>query len=183
MTDSNHVHHEPPKRRLWNDPRARALVFQLVALLAVVWMGWTLVDNTLVNMESRGIETGFGFLGDPAKFGILFSLIPYNETMSYFRVFLVGVINTLLVSVIGIILATILGFLVGVARLSSNWLIAKLALAYIEIFRNIPLLLQIFFWYFFVIRSMPSVRNSITIGDLFFLNNRGFYMPKPHSDP
>src|SRR5699024_13294 len=98
-------------------------------------------------------------------------------------VFLVGVVNTLLVSAIGIILATILGFLVGVARLSNNWLISKISLAYIEIFRNIPLLLQIFFWYFFVIRAMPSVRNSIAIRDLFFLTNRGLYMPKLHSDP
>lgn len=183
MTDNNQALSAPSRPRPWNDPRIRALFFQVIILLAVVWLGWTLVDNTLANMEARGIETGFGFLDNTAKFGILFSLIPYNETMSYFRVFLVGLLNTLLVSAIGIVLATILGFIVGVARLSSNWLVAKLSLAYIEVFRNIPLLLQIFFWYFVVIRTMPSVTNSINIANLFFLNNRGIYMPQPHSEP
>lgn len=183
MTDSNQLPSGPPKRRLWNDPRVRAIVFQVLALLAVFWMGWTLVDNTLENMQARGIETGFEFLGLPADFGILLSLIPYNPSMSYFRVFLVGIVNTLVVSAIGVVLATILGFILGVARLSSNWLVAKLSLAYIEIFRNIPLLLQIFFWYFFVIRSLPSVSQSMSVGGLFFLNNRGIYMPKPDAEP
>lgn len=149
----------------------------------IVWVGWTLVDNTLANMAARGIRTGFGFLGDKANFGILMSLIPYNESMSYMRVFVVGLLNTILVSFVGIVLATILGFIVGVARLSNNWLIAKISLAYVEIFRNVPLLLQIFFWYYFVLRTLPSVRQSISLGDLVFLSNRGLYMPHPYSDP
>jgi len=182
MNNSEHPPAGPPKRHIWNDPRVRAVAFQIVALLAVFWMGWTLVDNTLANMAARGINTGFDFLDLPADFGILFTLIPYNPSMSYLRVFWVGIVNTLMVSAIGIVLATILGFIIGIARLSGNWLVAKLAQAYIEIFRNIPLLLQIFFWYFFVIRSLPSVSQSISIGGLFFLNNRGIYMPRPDAE-
>lgn len=144
MIDSGQARSGPPKKRLWNNPQVRGIAFQAVALLVVFWVGWTLVDNTLANMEARGIPTGFGFLDHPANFGILFSLIPYNESMSYLRVFVVGLLNTILVSAVGVVLATILGFIVGVARLSSNWLVAKLSLAYIEIFRNVPLLLQIF---------------------------------------
>lgn len=172
----------PPGRggkRIWNDPRVRSVVFQLVALLAVFWLGWTLFQNTLDNMASRGISTGFGFLDQPAGFGIIMSLIPYDETMSYGRTFWVGLLNTLLVSGLGIVLATIVGFVVGVARLSRNWLVAKIALAYIEIFRNIPLLLQIFFWYFAVLRAVPSPRQSLSVGEFVFLNNRGLYLPWP----
>lgn len=176
------THQAPPKKRLWNDPRVRGLIFQAVTIFLVVWLGWTLVDNTLANMAARGIQTGFGFLEDSANFGILMTLIPYNESMSYLRVFYVGLLNTVLVSVIGIMLATILGFTVGVARLSSNWLLAKISLAYIEIFRNVPLLLQIFFWYYFVLRTLPSVRDSMSLGGLFVLNNRGFSMPHPYAE-
>lgn len=176
------THQAPPKKRLWNDPRVRGLIFQAVTIFLVVWLGWTLVDNTLANMAARGIQTGFGFLEDSANFGILMTLIPYNESMSYLRVFYVGLLNTILVSVIGIMLATILGFTVGVARLSSNWLLAKISLAYIEIFRNVPLLLQIFFWYYFVLRTLPSVRDSMSLGGLFVLNNRGFSMPHPYAE-
>ncbi|WP_018716411.1 amino acid ABC transporter permease [Arhodomonas aquaeolei] len=169
----------PARRRPWRDPRVRALTFQALALAAVVWFGWTLLDNTLTNMAERGISTGFGFLDEPAGFGILITLIPYDETMTYGRTFLVGLLNTLLVSGLGIAIATVLGFTVGIARLSSNWLIAKLALAYIEIFRNIPLLLQIFFWYFAVLQNLPSPRQSVTVGEAVFVNNRGLYLPEP----
>lgn len=179
MADS---HQTPPKKRLWNDPRFRGLIFQAITIFIVVWLGWTLVDNTLSNMAARGIRTGFGFLEDSANFGVLITLIPYNESMSYLRVFFVGLLNTVLVSVVGIFLATILGFIVGVARLSNNWLIAKISLAYIEIFRNIPLLLQIFFWYYFVLRTLPTVRDSLSLGGIFFLSNRGLYMPHPYSE-
>ncbi|WP_111497137.1 MULTISPECIES: amino acid ABC transporter permease [Marinobacter] len=174
---------KPSRSKPWNDPRVRALFFQLIAIAAVFWGGWALIDNTLANMESRGISTGFGFLDQSAGFGIIMSLIPYDATYSYGRTFWVGLLNTLLVSGMGIVAATILGFLIGVARLSSNWLIAKLALAYVEILRNIPLLLQIFFWYFAVLRNLPSPRQSVDIGGLFFLNNRGFYMPEPLAQP
>lgn len=172
-----------PPRRLWRDPRARAVIFQVLALAIVGWAGWTLFDNTLTNMAARGISTGFGFLDEPAGFGIGFSLIDYNETMSYGRTFWVGLLNTLLVSALGIFIATVMGFIIGIARLSSNWLVAKLALAYIEIFRNLPLLLQVFFWYFAVLRNLPSPRQSVTIGEAVFLNNRGLVLPEPIYQP
>ena len=130
-------------------------------------------------MESRGIASGFGFLSHRAGFGILQSLIDYSESSSYGRTFFVGLLNTVLVSVLGIILATLLGFAVGVARLSNNWLLSRLAAVYIETFRNIPLLLQIFFWYFSVLRTLPNPRQSVNIGDAVFLNIRGLYMPAP----
>ncbi|CAM5194065.1 General L-amino acid transport system permease protein OS=Castellaniella defragrans OX=75697 GN=HNR28_002712 PE=3 SV=1 [Castellaniella defragrans] len=183
MTHTASPSSRPPARRWRNNPRIRALVFQAIALALVVWLGWSLFNNTLDNMQARGIRTGFGFLEDQAGFGVLFSLIPYSEGMSYFRVFLVGLLNTLLVSAIGIVLATILGFIIGIARLSGNWLVSRLALAYIEIFRNIPLLLQIFFWYFAVIRSLPNTRNSINVLNLVYLNNRGIFLPAPQAEP
>jgi general L-amino acid transport system permease protein len=130
-------------------------------------------------MERRGITTGFAFLGSPAGFGIVMSLIPYDETMSYGRTFYVGLLNTLLVSSLGIVAATILGFAIGIGRLSKNWLVSTLSAIFVDTFRNIPLLLQIFFWYFAVLRNLPSPRDSMEIGEMFFLNNRGVYMPAP----
>lgn len=169
----------PAGPKPWYDPRVRSIFFQFVAIALVFWGGWTLVDNTLSNMESRGISTGFGFLGETAGFGIIMSLVPYDSTMTYGRTFVVGLTNTLLVSAMGIVAATIIGFIIGVARLSSNWLVAKLALTYIEIIRNIPLLLQIFFWYFAVLGSLPAPRQSIEVGGVLFLNGRGLYLPEP----
>jgi len=169
----------PAGPKPWYDPRVRSIFFQIVALSLVFWAGWTLIGNTLSNMESRGISTGFGFLDETAGFGIIMSLIPYDATMSYGRTFLVGLTNTLLVSAMGIVAATFLGFVLGVARLSSNWLVAKVALVYIEVIRNIPLLLQIFFWYFAVLSNLPSPRQSVEVGNALFLNNRGLYFPEP----
>lgn len=169
----------PAAPKPWYDPRVRSIFFQFIAIALVFWGGWTLVDNTLSNMESRGISTGFGFLGETAGFGIIMSLVPYDSTMTYGRTFVVGLTNTLLVSAMGIVAASIIGFIVGVARLSSNWLVAKLALTYIEIIRNIPLLLQIFFWYFAVLGSLPAPRQSIEVGGVLFLNGRGLYLPEP----
>ncbi|MCB1914650.1 MAG: amino acid ABC transporter permease, partial [Rhodocyclaceae bacterium] len=123
--------------------------------------------------------TGFGFLDRTAGFAILQSLIPYSETSTYGRTFVVGLLNTILVSALGVVCATIIGFVVGVLRLSSNWLVKKLATAYIETFRNIPLLLQIFFWYFAIGFNLPGPRQSIAIGESVFLNNRGLYVPAP----
>ncbi|MGK0418948.1 MAG: general L-amino acid transport system permease protein, partial [Halopseudomonas sp.] len=139
-----------PRGSVWTDPKARAWIFQLLAIVLVVAMGWFLYDNTMTNLEKRGITTGFAFLNNTAGFGIAQHLIEYTESDSYGRVFLIGLLNTLLVSVIGIVMATLLGFLLGVARLSPNWLMRQLATVYIEIFRNIPPLLQILFWYFAV---------------------------------
>lgn len=169
----------PGNPKPWNDPRVRSLVFQIIAMAAVAWVGYTLFQNTITNMESRGIKTGFGFLNETAGFGIIMSLIEYNETMTYSRTFLVGLTNTLLVSGLGILFATIVGFIVGIARLSTNWLVAKLALAYIEIFRNVPLLLQIFFWYFAVLGNLPGPRQATEVAGVAFLSNRGIIIPKP----
>ncbi|ABC21804.1 amino acid ABC transporter permease [Rhodospirillum rubrum F11] len=168
-----------PRPHPLRDPRVRAIAFQVLTIAALVWFFWAIFDNTLTNMRTRGITTGFAFLDHSAGFGILMSLIPYDETYSYGRTFVVGLLNTLLVSGLGVIAATLIGFVVGVARLSRNWLIAKLALIYVETLRNIPLLLQIFFWYFAVLRPLPQPRQSLELGALFFLNNRGFYMPSP----
>ncbi|MCX4025707.1 amino acid ABC transporter permease [Endozoicomonas sp. SM1973] len=163
----------------WNDPAKRSLVFQAILFLAVFAVGYIIYQNTQHNLESRGITTGFEFLDAEAGFGIIQSLIPYDETHSYGRTFVVGLLNTILVAALGIFFATILGFLIGVARLSHNWLIARIAAVYIEIFRNIPLLLQIFFWYFAVLRLLPGPRQSLELANVAFLNVRGVYLPSP----
>ncbi|WP_028471344.1 amino acid ABC transporter permease [Neptunomonas japonica] len=169
---------QPSSGRFWNDPDKRALFFQVLLVLGLAAFFLYIINNTLSNLEQRGITTGFAFLDVEAGFGILQSLIPYTETDSYGRTFLVGLLNTVLVSLMGIVAATFLGFFLGVGRLSKNWLIAKICTVYIEIFRNIPLLLQIFFWYFAVLRTLPSPRQSIEfLGS--FINVRGIYMPEP----
>ena len=170
---------KPSKPAIWNDPKYRALFFQIVLVLALGYFITTIVNNTLTNMESRGISTGFAFLSEPAGFGILQSLIEFDESHTYGRTFFVGLLNTMLVAGLGIFLATILGFIMGVARLSRNWVVAKVATFYIEIFRNIPLLLQIFFWYFAVLGALPSVRQSMSLGAGVEFNNRGLYLPAP----
>jgi len=167
-----------PKQRLsLSDPRVRAWVFQIVTVVAVIALGWFLFDNTQTNLAHRGITSGFGFLERSAGFGIAQHLIDYTEADSYARVFVIGLLNTLLVTFIGVILATILGFIIGVARLSQNWIISKLATVYVEVFRNIPPLLQILFWYFAVFLSMPGPRAAHNIGDTFFVSSRGLNMP------
>lgn len=170
----------PPgeQTRFWNDPAKRAILFQVLLIGAIFIFAGFLISNTLNNLEQRGITTGFGFLSQKAGFGVPLSLIEFNEASTYGDTFFVGLVNTLLVSVLGIIAATILGFVMGIARLSDNWLIAKLSSVYIEVFRNIPLLLQIFFWYFAVLRTLPSPRQSIEfLGS--YLNIRGLSMPAP----
>ena len=170
----------PQIRSSWlTDPQVRAWVFQILSVIVVVAIGWFLFDNTQTNLEKRGITSGFSFLDNSAGFGIAQHLIDYSESDSYGRVFIVGLLNTLLVSAIGIVLATFLGFIIGVARLSPNWLINKVATVYIEIFRNIPPLLQIFFWYFAVLLPLPGPKQSLSLGDTFFLSNRGLNMPGP----
>ena len=166
------------KPKFWNDPDKRALLFQVLMVLTILGFVGYLVNNALTNLEQRGITTGFAFLGQTAGFDILMSLVEYDSTHSFGTTFVVGLLNTLLISALGIIFATIIGFLMGIARLSNNWLVGKVAAAYIEIFRNIPLLLQIFFWYFAVLRALPSPRQSIELGSAF-LNIRGLYLPAP----
>jgi general L-amino acid transport system permease protein len=170
----------PAKPPLWNDPRVRAVAFQVLVSAGVIAVGVYLVRNLLHNLEVRGISTGFGFLFHRAGFAINQSLIPYSdETSTYGRTFVVGLLNTLLVSGLGIVFATILGFILGIARLSRNWLIARLATAYIETFRNIPLLLQILFWYFAVFLNLPPPSEAVQVGGSVFLTLRGLYLPRP----
>ncbi|MHA2938294.1 amino acid ABC transporter permease [Vibrio sp. RC27] len=164
---------------IFYNPTFRSIAFQIIAICALVLFIFTIVNNALTNLESRGIATGFAFLDQPAGFGISQSLVDYTETDTYGRTFVVGLLNTALVSVLGIIFATIIGFSLGIARLSSNWLISRLAAVYIETFRNIPLLLQIFFWYFAVLQALPSPRQSMSLGEAIFLNVRGLSIPAP----
>ncbi|QLG95090.1 amino acid ABC transporter permease [Pseudomonas yamanorum] len=167
-----------PKQKLsFSDPKVRAWLFQIITLVAVVSLGWYLFNNTQTNLQHRGITSGFDFLERSAGFGIAQHLIDYTESDSYARVFVIGLLNTLLVTVIGVVLATILGFIIGVARLSPNWIISKLATVYVEVFRNIPPLLQILFWYFAVFLTMPGPRAAHNLGDTFFVSSRGLNMP------
>ncbi|MEZ8104323.1 amino acid ABC transporter permease [Vibrio clamense] len=164
---------------LFYNPTFRSVIFQILAVAALLFFGYTIVNNALTNLDARGIATGFGFLSEEAGFGIGLTLVEYDETFSYGRTFVIGLLNTALVSVLGIILATAIGFSVGIARLSNNWLVSRFAAIYIEIFRNIPLLLQIFFWYFAVLQALPSARQSMSLGEAIFLNVRGLYFPAP----
>ncbi len=169
----------PKKQNLFYNPTFRAIIFQIIAVLGLLFFFYNIINNALENLDARGIATGFGFLNEEAGFGIGLTLIDYDETYTYGRTFFVGLLNTALVSVLGIFLATIIGFTVGIARLSSNWLISRFAALYIEIFRNIPLLLQIFFWYFAVLQALPSPRQSLSIGESLFINVRGLYLAGP----
>ena len=139
--------------------------------------------NTIATLQRQRIASGFGFLDNTAGFDIIQTLVPYDETSTYGRVLLVGVLNTLLVAAIGIVLATMLGFVIGIGQLSSNWLIARLCAASMSrLLRNLPLLLQIFFWYFAVLRALPGPRESWGLFGDVFLNNRGLYLPGPEAE-
>jgi general L-amino acid transport system permease protein len=164
---------------LLRNQKVRGILFQLLTVIGLVAFLWYIGVNTIHNIEQRGIRTGFAFLDTTAGFAINESPIPYTETSTYWTVFEVGVLNTLIVSFWAIILSTILGLIIGVARLSKNWLIAKLASAYIDTFRNIPILLQILFWYNVVLATLPPPRKSMEFLDKIFLNNRGFIVPRP----
>ena len=155
----------------------KKLLPQLLTLLVIILIFGFFSYNAQVNMENRGLEFGFDFLAYEASFDIQFSLIDYDGSHSYFRAYLVGLLNTILVSVIGIIFATIIGIVVGVARLSKNYLIERTAAIYVEFFRNIPLLLQIFFWYFAALRALPLPENAEPIFGVFFLTIKGLFVP------
>ena len=163
----------------FSNPAVRAWLFQILAIIAVVSIAIYLIHNTINNLSSRGITSGFSFLDRSAGFGIVQHLIDYEQGDTYGRVFLVGLLNTLLVSALCIVFASFLGFFLGLARLSDNWLLRKLSTIYIETFRNIPPLLQIFFWYFAVLRNLPGPRQAVSALDLVFLSNRGLYIPAP----
>jgi general L-amino acid transport system permease protein len=164
------------KTAFYNNPRFRSAFYQLVVLAAVIWFGVEFAINARANLEIKNVRFGFGFLNDPASFGISQTLISYSEQDTYGRVFFVGLLNTLLVAVLGIIFATILGFFIGLARLSPNWLLARLAGGYVELIRNLPLLFQILFWYLAVLLAAPGPRQSIAIGlqPLFLFAADGF---------
>ncbi len=153
--------------------------FQIVFVAALAWIGYEIVANARANLETQRITSGFGFLKNNAGFDVSQSLIPYSGSDSYMRVFVVGLLNTLLVAVIGIFFATILGFLVALGRLSPNWLLSRICGGYVELIRNLPPLFQILFWYLAVLGALPNPRQSISLFDAFFLSNRGLVIPKP----
>lgn len=177
----------PPPPQFWSKLRravgGRAgwggLALQIAFVALLVWLGYEVVANARANLQAQRIASGFGFLSNTAGFGVSQSLISYSETDSYSRVFVVGLLNTLIVSLIGIVFATIVGFVIGLGRLSPNWLLARLAGAYVEIVRNLPLLFQILFWYLAVLASLPNPRQGISLFGVAFLSNRGFVVPSP----
>ena len=174
---------QPDKIAFWYDPKKRSIVYQLGVLAMVGLLGYYLVSNTLTNLERQAIATGFGFLEKEASFEIGESVIPYSAANKYARALLVGVLNTLLVSFIGVILTVILGTIIGILRLSSNWLVSKLAAVYIEVFQDIPVLLQLFFWYAFFYEVLPSPRQAIIPFNGVVLSNRGLALAIPESHP
>ena len=168
---------------IWYQCKFRSFFYQSLFLIILVWCVISIVQVLQNNLDERGIEIGFGFLNDTAGFSIIQHLISYDEKASYLRVFVVGLLNTLLVSALGIIFATIIGFLIGMARVSSQGLLQAIATLYIESVRNIPLLLQLFIWYFVVLRMAPYPQQPISLFDSIFITNRGIYLPSPIMEP
>jgi general L-amino acid transport system permease protein len=167
------------KSLLYNN-EVRAILFQVLAVAVIAYFAYQAFDNLMLNIEQRGIRSGFGFLNDEAGFAVNDNFfLEYSPASTNLQAFYVGIVNTLMVAITGIFLASIIGLIVGIARLSSNYLIKKIATIYIEIFRNIPILLQILFWYSIALNALPSARNSINFFDTIFLNSRGLYLPKP----
>jgi len=164
----------------YNDPKVRSIAYQLALCAVVGFLVYGAASNAIDNLARAHIASGFGFWNNTAGFDISQTLIEYSSRGStYGRAFWVGLLNTLLVAGVGIIFATILGFVVGISRLSRNWLLAKVAGGYVEIIRNLPLLLQLLFWYNAVLKALPDIRDSIAVGGGLFLNNRGLFLPQP----
>ena len=175
-----------PAASFWRDPDKRAIIYQVIVVAVIAWFLYAIINNTATNMEQRGLASGFGFLSTSAGFGIISTpFVPYTEESNYFTVFLVGLVNTIIIAAIGCFFALLLGFVVGIARLSSNWLVKKIATFYIELFRNIPLLLQILFWYSAVLKPLPGPRELHEAGDkvFFSINNRGLIFAEPVGQP
>lgn len=169
-----------PKVPLLYDPRVRSIAYQALLCGVIGFLVWGAVHNAAVNLQKARIASGFGFWNDISGFDISQTLIDYSSSVStYGQAFWVGLLNTLLVAILGIILATVIGFVVGIMRLSKNWLISRLAAGYVELFRNIPLLLQLLFWYNAVLKALPDIRESITLWGGGFINNRGIFVPQP----
>src|SRR5947209_20207595 len=154
-------------------------VLQILFVAALVWIGYEIVANARANLEAQRITSGFGFLNNTAGFDVSQSLIPYSGSDTYTRVFLVGLLNTLLVSIIGIFFATVIGFTVALGRLSPNWLLSRISGGYVELVRNLPLLFQILFWYLAVLAALPNPRQSHPLVGRLFLSNRDALVPKP----
>ena len=171
----------PPRRRAWSwrSQAFRGLIYQLLAVLVIGVALWFLAHNTLENMRARGIQSGFGFLAQPAGFDIGESLVPYDALDPYWKAFLVGILNTLRVAIVGIVLATVLGTLLGIGRFSRNAILRALCYGYVELFRNIPVLLQLLVWYLLFTDILPPITESISVGGLFYLSKGGFSFPVP----
>ncbi len=167
------------KSLLYNN-EIRAILFQVLAVAVIAYFAYQAFDNMMLNIEQRGIRSGFGFLSDEAGFAVNDNFfLEYSPASTNLQAFYVGIVNTLVVAITGIFFASVLGLIIGISRLSSNYLIRKIATVYIEIFRNIPILLQILFWYSIALSAFPSPKNSINFFDTVFLNSRGLYLPKP----
>ena len=166
-------------KSLLNNNEVRAILFQALAVIVIFYFAYQAFDNMMLNIESRGIRSGFGFLNNESGFAVNDSFfLEYSPASTNLQAFYVGIVNTLIVAITGIFFASLIGLVVGIARLSSNYLIRKIATIYVEIFRNIPILLQILFWYSIALNAFPSPRNSINFFDSIFLNSRGLYLPK-----
>src|ERR1700704_6344482 len=181
---------EPPSQLLPRLQRAlggragwSGFVIQLLFVAVLAWIAYEIVANARANLQAQRITAGFGFLANTAGFDVSQNLIPYSGSDSYTRVFLIGLLNTLLVSVIGIFFATLIGFLVALGRLSPNWLLSRISGGYVEGVRNLPLLFQILFWYLAVLAALPNPRQSISVLGSFFLSIRGLVIPKPVGEP
>ena len=186
VTDGKAIQAEtsaPEKVPFWLDPQKRAIVYQIGVLCAFGLLAWYLISNTLVNLEKQAIATGFGFLNKESSFEIGETLISYSAASTYGRALLVGALNTLKVAFVGIVITLILGTILGVARLSSNWLVSKLAAIYIEVMQDIPVLLQLFFWYAIFYETLPSPRQALNPIYGLFLCNRGVIFAVPESHP
>ena len=166
---------------MFKSERARGLLYQALLLAAVLGLGWYLVSNTLHNLQTRNIQVGFGFLSKEAGFEIAEKGITYDPADSYGRAFAVGLVNTLTVAALGVFFATVIGTLVGIGRLSSNWLLAKFSAGYVEVMRNVPLLLQLFVWYGLFTELLPGVREAIDVGGWLFISQRGFRFAWPEA--
>jgi general L-amino acid transport system permease protein len=170
----------PPKKSFLYDPKVRGIFYQIVLVAAVVFLFYVAATNAIENLQRAKIASGFGFLNNTAGFDVSQALIQFSAAGStYGDAFIVGLLNTLIVSAIGIFFTTLLGFIIGIARLSKNWVVAKVAMVYVEVLRNIPLLVQLLFWYIAVLGSLPQPRNSLEMGAGFYLNARGLFMARP----
>lgn len=164
---------------IWNDPRNRAIFFQVLLVAVLVFLAWEMAQNTIANLQKLNKDLGFAFLSKTAGFDVIQHLVPYSSSSNYGTALYVGFLNTILISVLGIIGATLIGFVMGIMRLSKNWLAARIATVYIDFFRNIPLLLQIFIWYKVVVQFLPEQKLALNPLGLFFISNRGLMMPRP----